>query len=489
MDQDFHYYGTFHAAKKSGFNKEEASLIAKAANFIDFFNETTYAAYWKLVSNTEKTENYNIVDHMDNPRYTFQGGMLSTVLGPEDGLWCSFHFTPGNYNDPLNTPSREAVHGKDIADFLSPFEIRDTSKGKKELSKYPSEKSVQYLNDLKYGNMLNRPQSALSRQIIMDAIKCATDNSRLEDILRFATGGKYILENNREDNLRRFKLILLGIRAHVIADTWAHQDFCGINNVLNTYWDVNYDPKSWDPSKWGYGRQSIDYNDGEASGWKNKVLSSACKLTNPNFEAVPNSTTYLGHGWMGHFPDFSFAKFRYKPCWADPSNKAIERNNPEQYIQAWVELLSLFTQAKGSGQLKRDSKFQNDLDLANKAISTPCHLESKVNGRKSSATAWQNVFGDQPDNKIDVDSEPDENAVLNGMIEMTTHKDRYGVDYVNINSDLYLFQIAADYHFHFVKNYLERHGIYKFEGSWSKQISALSPEVSNLFEDEPVCAK
>lgn len=39
MDQDFHYYGTYYAAKKGGFDKEEATLIAKAANFIDFFNE------------------------------------------------------------------------------------------------------------------------------------------------------------------------------------------------------------------------------------------------------------------------------------------------------------------------------------------------------------------------------------------------------------------------------------------------------------------
>ncbi len=473
MDQDFHYYGTYYAAKKGGFDTDEATLIAKAANFTDFFSELKYSANWKLVTDTKKSRNYNIVASFDYPRYTFQGGMWSTLRYPEDGLWCSYHFIPGNYDDPSNTPSREMVHGRDVAGFLPQFQKKDTNKGREELNKYL--KSEKYLSDLKYGHLLTRPQSALSRQLIIDGILCATNDARLKSILGYATGGKHILDNNSEDNLRRFKLILLGIRAHVIADTWAHQNFCGIDNVLNTYWDVNYDPKSWDPQKMGWGRQSIDYSDGTTSDWKNTVLSWT---SDPNFEAVPNDSSYLGHGWIGHFPDFSFAKFRYRPCWADPKKDAIERNNPEEYKHAWVELVSLFTQAKGSGQLKLDEQFQNDLNKAIKAIQSPCHLEKSVTGRKSSANAWNKVFGDLPSTTINVYFEPDRHAVLNGMIEMID-----GIDYAHINSDLYLFQIAADYHFHFVKHYLEQNKIYTFTGSWSKQTSVLSPDVKKLFKD------
>jgi|GEM_PF-1403439 len=472
MDQDFHYYGTYYAARTGGFDQDEATLIAKASNFIDFFTNETYAAYWKLVSETEKSDSYDVVAQLDYPRYTFQGGFLSPLLSPEDGLWCSYHFTPGNYNDPPNTPSRETVHGQSVTDYLPKFETRDTTQGRATLEEYDSKS----LGDLEFGQLLNRPQSALSRQIIMDTLKCAASDARLESILGYAIGGQVILQNNREDNLRRFKLILLGIRAHVIADTWAHQDFCGLNNVMNTYWDVN----------WEYGRQSIDYDDGTTSGWRNQVLSGVeAKIgrISKNFEAVPNGTSYLGHSWMGHLPDFSFVKFRYKPCWADPST-AIERNNPQQYQSAWVELVSLFTQAKGSGQLELDEQFRNDLTKAIQAIQSPCRLEDSGNGRKSSANAWQRIFGDLPSINIDADLEPDPNAVLDGAIEMTKRTDRYGTDYIHINSDLYLFQIAADYHFHFVKNYLERHGIYRFTGSWSQQTSALSPDVSSLFEAE-----
>jgi hypothetical protein len=477
MDQDFHYYGTYYSAKTGGFNRDEATLIAKAANFIDFFSEQTYAAYWELVTDDTKSDSYNIVAQLEYPRYTYQGGLLGTGISPEDGLWCSYHFTPGNYDCPPNTPSQEMIHGQPLASKLPEFQIRDTTQGKSILKKY----NPNTVEDLKYGKLLNRPQSALSRQLLLDAIECATNNDRLEAILNYAVGGQEILKN-KEDCLNRFKLILLGIRAHVIADTWAHQDFCGVSNVMNTYWDVNYDPDSWKPSEMGYGRQSINYDDGK-SGWKNKVLSSTSKLGNKNFEAVPNGSSYLGHGWMGHMPDFSFVKFGYKPCWASP-HQVTQRDNRKEYLAAWLELTSLFNQANGNGKIVFDQAMQEQLHKAQQAIETPCKLEQEewVAGRKVSADAWKEIFEEGPTSDIDVVAEPHENAVLNGLIEGTKRLDRYGKLYVNVNSDLYLFQIAADYHFHFVKSYLDTHNIYKFTGSWSQQTSALSEEVTQLFE-------
>ncbi|HBZ06765.1 MAG TPA: hypothetical protein DEP03_10435 [Massilia sp.] len=218
MDQDFHYYGTYYAARQSGFSNTDATLIAKASNFIDFFNEHEYSAYWKLVRDTKKTTNYQVVASVDNPRYTVQVNKSAMWAAPEDGLWCSFHFTPGNYDEPANTPSREAVHGRDVAAALPGFQKRDTSQGLETVKKYYPERAGEFA----FGKMLNRPQSALSRQLILDTIRCASDEGRLVEILEHAAGGSDILNNNREDNLHRFRLILLGVRAHVIADTWAH---------------------------------------------------------------------------------------------------------------------------------------------------------------------------------------------------------------------------------------------------------------------------
>lgn len=474
MDQDFHFYGTFHSAMTGGFDRDDATLIAKAANFIDFFKEETYASYWHLVSETKTSSDYHVVAKMDNPRYTYQGGLLGTMGSPEDGLWCSYHFIPGNYNDPAGTPSREDVHGADVANHLPKHIKRDTFAGEYILRKYNPEK----VQDLQYGRMLNRPQSALSRRLIQDAILCATNEDRLEKILSLAIGGDAILKADRSDIMRRFKLILLGVRAHVIADTWAHQDHCGLSNVMNTYWDADYDPDSWSLSKMGYGRQSIYYNDGTSKGWTNKVLSS---LSSHNFEAAPSGTSYLGHGWLGHFPDYSFAKFRYKPCWSDPK-QTIERNNPQEYASAWLELTSLFHQVKTGSPLKLDERINGALRIARQAIDSPCDLGAKTSGAKCSENAWRQVLSDKPTAEINVDSDPDPRAVLDGMVEVSTALHRFGTSHVNILSDLYLFQIAADYHFHFVKHYLKVNDIYHFTSSWSQQRSTLSNDIVNLFE-------
>ena len=73
MDQDFHYYGTFMAARKGGFTKAAATLIAKAANFIDFLNEKSYPSSWTLVGGSKS---YTIT-----PRFTFQGDLFQTYQG------------------------------------------------------------------------------------------------------------------------------------------------------------------------------------------------------------------------------------------------------------------------------------------------------------------------------------------------------------------------------------------------------------------------
>lgn len=160
MDQDFHYYGTYYAARVGGsFSTSQATLIAKAANFIDFLNNGSYGGYWRLVRDTSKRspDAYKVVGDVNSPRYTFQG-TLSSGVSAEDGLWCSYHFTPGNYADPEGSPSPTDVHGAAVAELLPGHEIRDV------------DSSIESAHH----KLLNRPQSALSRALVLDAIDCAT---------------------------------------------------------------------------------------------------------------------------------------------------------------------------------------------------------------------------------------------------------------------------------------------------------------------------
>lgn len=473
MDQDFHYYGTYFAAKAGGFSKKDATLLARASNFIDFFTAESYASYWALVPNEVPQKNYKALATVDNPRYTFQGN-FSIGLGAEDSLWCSYHFVPGNYQHPAGTPSKVEVHGKAVSNLLPEFEMRDTTGGKN-LLKYGYPNTPGYMLDLTFGALLTRPQSALSVELIEDTVRCFNDDERVIEILTHAKGGAYLLQENDPDVIRRFKLMLLGARAHVIADTWGHQDFCGTPNVMNTYWDVNYEPGSLNITKMGLGRQAINYRESGQSHWTYKVLSAS---ESESFTAVPNGVCYLGHGWMGHLPDYSFVEYQYKPCWSNPQ-KIVTRNNPEQYRFAWIELASLFHRAKFNTYLKTDSDFEDALDKAVNAIATPGNLNGKRSARKSSEMAWLKNTTDHPEVMIDCDQESDAKLTLEGMLTLAGH--RNGTSYVNVKSDLYLFQIAVDYHFYFVKNYLERNKIYAFKGGWSEREGPLSPRVLSMF--------
>lgn len=461
MDQDFHYYGAYYAARIGGkYNREEATTIAKASNFLDFLSNEEYGGYWHLVRDSKKQPNYNyqVVARVDYPRYTFQGGLSVGVEKGAGGLWASFHFVPGNYGDFPKSPTPAEVHGEAVAKLLPEYKTRKVRSDLKDIALLPT-----------------RPQSPLSRILIKDTVQCLGSKARLEAILSKAAGGKELLQApDKADILNRFGLILLGVRAHTIADTWAHQDWSPVNNEINTYWDVNND---W------LGRQSIDYQD-VGNDWKNEVLSS---MNYENLQAVPNGTTYFGHGWMGHFPDYSFAKYRYKPCWLEKSDPAFVRDNPSEYQHAFLELCSLFAQSKGNQF--NPQNVADTLNAAQKAISSPCEIANKSNyPRVHSAQEWitemKKIDIEAPVDVIDVHQEPDPKAVLDGKIDyQSLLESRYGTYYINYTSDLYLFAIVSDYQFHFVKNWLTQHKIATdlFTDSWSKHNGPLQDDIDQLF--------
>ena len=459
MDQDFHYYGTYYAARIAGYDQGDATLIGKASNFIDFLHEGEYSGYWKLVRDTQVTDDWAVVAEVTNPRYTFQAGLLSTGMSPEDGLWCSYHFTPGNYAHEAGDDgwsSKEALHGVEVADTLPTFEVR-TIKPR--------------LADKK--KLLNRPQSPLAHALLADAIACANSESRLEKILARAQGGWELLRApNKADCIKRFNLILLGVRAHVIADTWAHQDWAGISNDINIYFDIDSS---------SVGRQAIKYTD--SKGEHKVILKSS---NHENLQAVPNGTSYLEHGWMGHFPDYSFVKYEYKPRWRKQEDPSLVRDNPLEYRSAFLELCSLMSRSRG--QTFSPMKNREKMKAAETAWSTPCEIADRsVCPRQFSSLAWRKEMAkahiEAPSTLINAKLEPDPRAVMDGLLHKTKSMKttRYGTLTINAKSDLYLFQIAADYHFHFVRHWLKQKGIMEFEGSWSQKLGPLPHLITDLF--------
>jgi hypothetical protein len=97
MNRDFHYYATYVAACFADYSKEQAQIIAHAAQYVDdsvrkrLLNKEDYGFDFQLI-----------------PTYhTFKelGLSISGFIGPSPAelsqVWIPFHFLPGNYKSQI----------------------------------------------------------------------------------------------------------------------------------------------------------------------------------------------------------------------------------------------------------------------------------------------------------------------------------------------------------------------------------------------------
>ena len=156
---------------------------------------------------------------------------------------------------------------------------------------------------------------------------CGPNGDLLEKTVKLAKGGS---------------LQAAGIAMHVLADTWAHQYFAGtpslvINNTNEYFYEII----------------SKDGGAGKTEDVHIKFIHSTSKpddlnnsvYTNSLFQGSEHSIMNLGHGRAGHLPDYSFARYRYLPAWAD--YKEIIKDNPHDYICAFAQMVYALKYLRG----------------------------------------------------------------------------------------------------------------------------------------------
>ena len=203
---------------------------------------------------------------------------------------------------------------------------------------------------------IGAPTSAATTQMQLELMKVRTDPIGLQDITRIWSSFHFLpgnLEANPGKGGRRYRekyrLICdtngplvaktvelakgrspqaVGLAMHVVADTWAHRYFAGtpslaINNTNRHFFEIIE----------GQPDRQISFG---------HVPGAADDLENGNYngtiyQASERSIMNLGHGRAGHFPDYSFAKYRYLPAWAD--YEEVLKDNPSDYYQAFCQVV------------------------------------------------------------------------------------------------------------------------------------------------------
>ena len=283
MNMDFHYYATYLAARVAGYEKEEAKTIAHAAQYVDESEADMIDK--KLLPGLSET----------TPTIENMGTLLmrnadlvreEKEIRESEGIWRSFHFLPGNIHEE---DDRQVYTGerKYSRTFLGMHILGTPEYGKEEARAF---------------SLMCQPNSVLSEKMVNDVRKYRNQ--------------PYYLE-------------LLGIRMHVLADTWAHRYFAGTPS-----WWVNEAPGEVYYVPGGGEMEYSLLKDFSITDF-NKYMADNYFLTTPPMPSF-RSFSYLGHGRMGAVPDVPFMHYRYKPKW---SNEDVEKNNPEEFLLAFRQLV------------------------------------------------------------------------------------------------------------------------------------------------------
>ena len=173
-----------------------------------------------------------------------------------------------------------------------------------------------------------------------------------------------------------------GIAMHVLADTWAHSYFAGtpslvINNIDGEFYELIEE-------------------DGEEKERRVKFIHSPSASDDPEngvyintpYQGSEDTVMNLGHGRAGHFPDYSFARYRYLPAWGDYME--IEKDNPHDYNKAFSQMVYALKYLRG----ELDS-FATDRYDADVMVRHGERIDGIIRQRRLSASDDWKRFGEE----------------------------------------------------------------------------------------------
>ena len=207
---------------------------------------------------------------------------------------------------------------------------------------------------------LNAPLSAATTQLQLELMDTRTDIIGLQDITRIWSSFHFLPKDLNADPKRRcskgylnkYRLICgpngellkdtirlaghkdlqsVGIAMHILADTWAHQNFAGtpslvINNTNSYFYELFKEGDGFIEKKITFRHSASLPDDLDESIY-------TCSL----YSYSENSIMNLGHGRAGHLPDYSFIRYKYLPAWGQ--YEELIKDNPSDYWHAFCQMV------------------------------------------------------------------------------------------------------------------------------------------------------
>jgi hypothetical protein len=251
-----------------------------------------------------------------------------------------------------------------------------------------------------------------------------------------------------------FGVEMMGLTAHVYADTFAHYGFSGVSSRLNRVQFGSIDLKNGDPIL-----PVVDRFFGKF-GVQGGLLRNFRDVIAAGEGAVAEDTTgALGHGSVATFPDQPYLEWSYSYELPDLRAGAVkvERQNANDYMEAAEALHRMFMDFAGIQPKIKDEK--GPLEF-NTIASTIRAIVTLAAGRDGRIAAWTKALEDGkltssgPDKSVSVyDHQPWRNQT-NKLMTLADPQDASSLP-------PYHFHQAASLHKHYVlRELLPKHGIY-----------------------------
>ena len=173
-----------------------------------------------------------------------------------------------------------------------------------------------------------------------------------------------------------------GIAMHILADTWAHRNFAGtpslvINNSNRYFYELFPDGDGYTEKKLTFRHSASAPDDLERS-----IYTSSLSVTSEN------SIMNLGHGRVGHLPDYCFIRYKYLPAWG--GYEKLVKDNPADYHNAFCQMIYAMKYLRGVNETFERGHYDTEA-----AAPYEQELQEILNRRQLDASADWKALGEK----------------------------------------------------------------------------------------------
>lgn len=262
---------------------------------------------------------------------------------------------------------------------------------------------------------------------------------------------KEMVKNHLQYGKKSYALHLIGIAAHVYADTFAHYGFSGVSSRKNRVDGSTISiTQSTEMSQIVLGSKLSDFF--TKYGRQGGILK--------NIRSVMSAAGEIGSGALGHggtsiYPDQPFLKWSFEYEYPDlVANKLSDRNNQKTFLVACEKLYDLFTEFlaehKEYFDLEARVEFREIKKKIKEILALEAHKTERANAWTTSLRKGELIEKKEKLPEYDPNKWEDERS---DFVNLTKSTDAAKLD-------IYKFYQAASYHKHYVlRELLPKYGI------------------------------